>query len=357
MDQEKESLMRIGIFQLLPQPPGSSSRQVIECALKEAVWVEDRGWDAVWTAEHHSSALGTASAPSVYCAALSQRTHRISIGYAVALPAMRHPLNLAEEFSWVDLLSKGRLIAGVGPGFSPEESAALGVDHDDRYQRMEEAIDFMRRAFEGQPFGFQGRFWQTPRTILKPAPERSLQPALRLAASSLQAVERAARLGLPPLLGPCSIEQTRERLRRYRRLRTAMGASAESIEEEVGRSAVLRRVLIAPDADQAEACVVEALASDSLRRAPSEQQPASPGAAGHEAAPNRLREAGAGIIAGDPQGVLAELRQLQDLGIGHLIAWMRFGNLRESTLRRSMQLMSDQVIPSLKREGRSLQAV
>src|SRR6266851_1431297 len=116
--------MEIGIFQLLPAPEALSDREVIEQALWEEDCAEAGGYGSVWITEHHLSSFGLVGAPSVYAAAVAQRTRRVRIGYAIAVLPLHHPLRLAEEIAWVGHLSNGRLLVGVGPGFSPYEFGA-----------------------------------------------------------------------------------------------------------------------------------------------------------------------------------------------------------------------------------------
>src|SRR5688572_14178661 len=114
-------VMDIGVFQLLPRGRASSDREVIEQALWEVDFAEQHGFESIWITEHHFSGYGSIGVPSVYAAGIAQRTTCIRIGYGVAVVPLHHPLRLAEEISWVDHLSEGRVVVGVGPGFSPLE--------------------------------------------------------------------------------------------------------------------------------------------------------------------------------------------------------------------------------------------
>jgi alkanesulfonate monooxygenase SsuD/methylene tetrahydromethanopterin reductase-like flavin-dependent oxidoreductase (luciferase family) len=111
-------MMDIGVFQLLPRGRAATDRELVEQALWEVDFAEQHGFESVWVAEHHFSGYGSIGVPSVYAAGIAQRTRRIRIGYAVAVVPLHHPLRLAEEISWVDHLSEGRVVVGVGPGFS-----------------------------------------------------------------------------------------------------------------------------------------------------------------------------------------------------------------------------------------------
>src|SRR5579864_3925597 len=174
---EGGSALEIGIFQLLPAPETVADREVIEQALWEVDCAEAGGFGSVWIAEHHLSPFGLVGPPSVYAAAIAQRTRRLRIGYAVAVLPLHHPLRLAEEIAWVGHLSAGRLLVGVGPGFSPYELGAFGVP-------LEEGIAILRAALSQPSFSHAGRCWNIPQVSLRPRPFRGSSPLLLRAISA-----------------------------------------------------------------------------------------------------------------------------------------------------------------------------
>ena len=179
------TMIDFGIFQLLPPSPSHSDRAVIEQALWEARFADANGFESVWIAEHHGSEIGLVSAPSVYAAAVAMSTRRIRIGYAVAVVPLHQPLRLAEEIAWVDALSGGRVVVGVGPGFSASEFAMYGVPLEERHARFEEGLRIIRAALAGDE--------------IRPRP--ASMPQIYRACSSAESVRRAADEGTPVLLG------------------------------------------------------------------------------------------------------------------------------------------------------------
>ena len=137
--------MRLGLFLIMPAPAGSAPGSVVERALADGARAEELGFDAVWVTEHHGSDYGWCSAPSVMAGALAVRTRRVDIGYAVNVTPLHHSVRLAEEIATVDQLSRGRVIAGFGPGYSPVEYAPFDADFDDRHRLHDEGI---RRVVE-----------------------------------------------------------------------------------------------------------------------------------------------------------------------------------------------------------------
>jgi alkanesulfonate monooxygenase SsuD/methylene tetrahydromethanopterin reductase-like flavin-dependent oxidoreductase (luciferase family) len=339
--------MEIGIFQLLPAPEALADREVVEQALWEVDFAEANGFDSVWIAEHHLSSFGLIGAPSVFAAAVAQRTERVCIGYAVAVLPLHHPLRLAEEIAWVDNLSRGRLMVGVGPGFSPYEFAAFGVPLAERQARLEEGTAILRGALEQETFGYSGRFWSVPPMTLRPRPYRGVSPPLLRASSGEESLRAAALEGMPVLLGLKPTCEIAERVALYRAVRSQLGRSAAEIDREVGEIRVLRRFALAATDDEALADASRALAWETRTA-----ERVHGGAAGSPArTADGSRAAGpteiAGGCIGTPATVVRELLALRALGIRHVIAWLNFGDMPYAKVRRSMEQLAGQVLDRL----------
>jgi alkanesulfonate monooxygenase SsuD/methylene tetrahydromethanopterin reductase-like flavin-dependent oxidoreductase (luciferase family) len=364
--------MEIGIFQLLPAPETLSDREVIEQALWEVDCAEAGGFGSVWITEHHLSSFGLVGAPSVYAAAVAQRTQRVRIGYAIAVLPLHHPLRLAEEIAWVGHLSRGRLLVGVGPGFSPYEFGAFGVPLAERHARLEEGSAILRAALSGEPFSYAGRFWNIPPVTLRPRPFQGCAPPFLRASSSAESLREAARDGVPVMFGLASTAQIAERIAAYRACAADLGRPAAEIDRQVAEFRVLRRVVLAAGDDEALADARQALRWEARTARRVHRVAGDGGVAGN----GRGNETGGttgdakladgsdpadgvdavdavdavevvGGLVGTPRTVLRELAALRELGIRHVIAWLNFGDLPFAKVRRSMELLRDQVLPAL----------
>ncbi len=336
--------MEIGIFQLLPAPEALSDREVIEQALWEVDFAESGGFGSVWITEHHLSSFGLVGAPSVYAAAVAQRTQRVRIGYAIAVLPLHHPLRLAEEIAWVGHLSRGRLLVGVGPGFSPYEFGAFGVPLAERHARLEEGSAILRAALSGEAFSYAGRFWSVPPVTLRPRPFEGCAPPFLRASSSVESLREAARDGVPVMFGLAATAQIAERIAAYRAYAADIGRPAAEIDRQVAEFRVLRRVVLAAgEAGEAGDASALADAHQALR------WEARTARRVHRAAAADTAEVAGGLV-GTPRTVLRELAALRELGIRHVIAWLNFGDLPFAKVRRSMELLRDEVLPALAAE-------
>ena len=336
--------MDIGIFQLLPAPETLTDRDVIGQALREADFAEKNGFDSIWIAEHHLSSFGLVGAPSVYAAALAQRTRRIGIGYAVAVVPLHHPVRLAEEIAWLTHLASGRVLVGLGPGFSPFEFGAFDVPLAERHQRFEEGSAILRGLLSAEPFSHSGKHWAIPNVTLRPRPFGGRAPRFLRAVSSLGSLRQAAEAGDAVMFGLKSAAEIAERIDLYRSIRRDAGASPAQIESEIAEFRVLRRVVVAETDREAILPARRALAWENAiaRRVHGGDEP---NLADGSHVSESLEIPGACL--GSAQTVAAGLRELRDLGIRHVIGWLNFGDLPYAAVRCSMEILARDVIPVL----------
>jgi probable F420-dependent oxidoreductase len=158
---------------------------------------EELGFDSVWAGD---SPLARPRADALtLLSAVAAVTHRVAIGTAVLLPALRHPVLLAHQLATIDRLSHGRLIVGVGAGFPYSVTAtqfhALGVPYDSRVQRMHEAVEALRRLFADEPAEYHGTHHAFSGVRLLPRPATPGGPPIWLAGAGERSLRRIGRLG------------------------------------------------------------------------------------------------------------------------------------------------------------------
>jgi probable F420-dependent oxidoreductase len=129
--------------------------------------------------------------PLAYAAGV---TSRIRLSVAVVNMPFVAPVALAKQFATLDILSGGRVDAGLGNGWSDAEFVATGATKRHQGRRAEEYIDLLRRAWTDDVLSYEGTFYQVPPTRLDPKPVQRPHPPILLGAGAEPALRRAGRI-------------------------------------------------------------------------------------------------------------------------------------------------------------------
>jgi len=127
---------------------------------------------------------------------LAATTTKIRFGTGIYMVALRNPLILARTLATIDVMSRGRLMLGVGLGWSPAEYEMTESDFKMRGRRTDEAIECIRAMFEPDVTfpEFHGKIFEVPKIGFLPKPVQHPFP-IHIGGFSDAAVRRAARLG------------------------------------------------------------------------------------------------------------------------------------------------------------------
>jgi len=172
-----------------PQDPEKrSDADLYAQALELARLCEGAGLASYWVSEHHFVDDGYLPGMLVTLAAAAAVTERILLGTGVLLAPLWHPMRVAEDAATVDLLSRGRLILGLGLGWREEEFEGFGVEPKRKVRLLEDMIPTLRAAWtEGELAGPGG-------VHVTPKPHRRGGPPIWLGGFVEAAVARAARI-------------------------------------------------------------------------------------------------------------------------------------------------------------------
>ena len=107
-------------------------------------------------------------------------TSRVRLGTAVVNAPFLPPAVLAKQFATVDVLSEGRLDAGLGLGWAPHEFAAVGVSSERRGARTAEYVACLRALWADDPVEFHGEFYDIPPSRMQPKPVQRPAPPILL---------------------------------------------------------------------------------------------------------------------------------------------------------------------------------
>jgi len=186
--------LQFGIFDHLDES-GEPLAQLYDTRLKLVEQYDRLGFRSYHIAEHHSSTLGMAPSPSVFLAAVAQRTNRLRFGPLVFVTPMYHPLRLIEEIVMLDHLSKGRLEMGLGRGASPIEIGSFGVDFESSPDRNRETIELVLKGLTSDILHHEGKFYNFDKVRIAARPLQKPHPPLWIALIDAERAKATAARG------------------------------------------------------------------------------------------------------------------------------------------------------------------
>lgn len=142
-----------------------------------AALAEEAGWDGIFLEDYITHWAGNdvpTYDPWISLAAMAMKTRRIILGIAVTPLSRRRPWKLARESVTLDHLSNGRLIVGIGIGGinDPNNFDKFGevTDIRERAIMVDEALDILNGLWGGEPFTYQGKYYQVEEVTFLPKP-------------------------------------------------------------------------------------------------------------------------------------------------------------------------------------------
>ena len=185
-------------------------RDVHARVTREIVRADELGFDIAWVAEHHfSNEYGIMPDVFVYAGYLAALTRRIKIGTAVVTLPLANPLRVAENAAFIDILSNGRFVLGLGSGYRKYEFDGFGIDFEARRDIQEEALPFLIELFHKKRADHHGKHFNV--TVdgayeLFPHALQAPHPPIFLAGATDRSIASAGRMGFGLMLStwtPC----------------------------------------------------------------------------------------------------------------------------------------------------------
>src|ERR687894_281172 len=148
-----------------------------------AQYAEALGYDSLSVNDHivfHTSWLDAIATLSAVAAA----TRRILIGTSILNIVVRNPVVCAKALGAIDILSSGRLFAGVGPGSHIGDYDACGIDFNERWPRFSEALEILVKLlnssnnYSGEPLDYNGKYYTLKDMLLTPKPVQKPHPPI-----------------------------------------------------------------------------------------------------------------------------------------------------------------------------------
>ena len=328
--------------------PSADMKAVRDHTLEMVRMADAAGFEIAWAAEHHALEMTIAPNPFQILTWWAEHTTEIRLGVGVANAAYWHPIDLAGEAAFLDLISDGRLEFGIGSGAYQREFDRMkpGLDQRDSWRYMQEMLPVVQKLWQGD-VEHNGEFWQFPTATSCPKPVQDEVPvwvAARAPITFDYAVENGCNIMSWPLTMPMSeAEAYRGRLD---------DAIARNGGEWGGRWAMMRHTAVYDndaDARGAMNAIRRVLAQfgnllmksgDVINGFPQEV-PLDSLEGNARVDPEMLAE---NLMFGSPERVVEKLRLYEALGVDGFIYYASMG-MDMDQQKRSLGLFIDQVMP------------
>jgi alkanesulfonate monooxygenase SsuD/methylene tetrahydromethanopterin reductase-like flavin-dependent oxidoreductase (luciferase family) len=314
---------------------------------------DEAGIYCLHVAEHHATPLNMVPVPGVYLGAVARAPHHMRLGPLVYLLPLYSPLRLIEEICMLDHLSYGRLEVGVGRGVSPFELKYHKVEHEESRDIFIDAFNCVSAGLATDMLSYSGPYFSYEKVPIALRPLQQPHPAFWYGSSNTIGSTWAGEHGLHFVtLGPMATAKAN--IDAFKEAFAKRGRAAHPKAEFPGGVAigVQRHIFVADTDEEAKrfakpAMDVHLANLNWLRNMHGVTDLTSrlnvPRGADYEAC-----VADGTVISGSPEHVRAEIeRQVTELGVNYLLAYLFLGTMTLNEALRSLQLFSTEVMPRL----------
>lgn len=297
------------------------------------------GFDLVMVGQHFLPEGLRYYQPVPYLAWLATAFPAIRVGTGIMLLPLMRPVDAAEQIATLDVITGGRVVFGIGLGYTDREFAALGIPKSERVRRLVEGLDLVRLLWSGERAAHHGIFGDFVVEHPSVRPLQRPHPPVWLAAQAPAAVRRAARIAdawyPPPFLA-------HDELRRMAALHAEERAAAG--RPPAVAMPVRREMFIANTVGQAQAQA----APFAVARTKTYLEWGLRGELGGRSAMHGESEASVGqrFLLGPPDLIAEELVSLQaDIGMTDFVYRCQWPGMPFGQTREQLERFGEEVIP------------
>ena len=300
------------------------------------------GFDCITKGSHYA-ATGFADFQQIpFLARIMAEAPRCRLNAGVVLLALHKPLDIAEQFATLDVMSRGKVILGVALGYREVEFKAFGTTQAQRVQRMEENLIAIRRLWSEDTVSMTGSHFELDAVSLGMRPVQHPHPPIWVGANADAAIRRAARLGdcwyVPPHNRLDSIARQVEVYKR------ALDGCGKPFPAEFP---MRREVFVARTREEALRVCKPGLERKYKAYVEWGQNAPMPEGDALDVAIDELIKDR--FLIGSPDEVTEDIVKLaRGTGINHLVASMHWPGMQTAAAMDAMQLFAEQVMPAVR---------
>lgn len=362
--------MRFGIINEAAMSRGISYGVRYHEVIKEAVLADELGFEFFGSSEQHFVPTAyTVSAPDVLYAAIAALTSNIKLRHmsVVALTAINHPVRIAERLATLDIIAKGRLEFGTARSNNFPQLKTFKVDPTTTRAEWREVLEATVVAWMESPAEFHGKFVDFDPVHVVPRLYQPTCPPIFVSATSPETHRTAGELGIGAMtfdnwfgweyLEDC-VKEYRRGLQNAQPIRGLYDVNARSSFLTFPAHCASTRKQAVDEARSTVMGLFESVAGLYMDLANAE---AGKGGSSYKYL-RRMQEldakkhdfdylikASPGLLIGDPDDVIATLKQYEKLGIDEVI--LKIDSYGHRTNLRSMEMFAKYVMPEFRHPG------
>ena len=341
--------MRFGSWVFPISQNSKNDGHVIDDTLTEIDRWEALGFDSIWLSEHHFDGATAYADPVVFAGAIAQRTKNVTIGFAVVEMALHHPVRLAAQVALLDHLSKGRMMLGTGKGsaFNEYEYIGFGVPMSDAADSISEAEEIILEAWTGEPVEFKGKYWDIAFPELRPMPLQKPHPPLLRACISRESTIEMGSKRRPILIAAQENHSIKDRLQVFTKSLESTEITESEIEDILDQVWVNKNIVVAESRSEAEEIAFDGYTREQtfFKAARDKYNPKSGSQGLSKPREISKKDFDNIFITGTPKDVAEQISELDKIGVKNLMMKINTGEMDQSIVFRTMDLLAEHVKP------------
>lgn len=336
--------MKVGLFITNQQYLDTDMVSALSDQIAMVHLARDKGWDSLFTGQHYLNEGNNKQLQTVpFLARLAAESGTMTIGLGILLLNLHNPVYTAETVATLDIIAGGNFIFGVGLGYRDIEFAAFDVPKGERVKRFEDYLELVQRLWTEESVTFHGPTCHLDNVRMNIRPVQKPRPPIWLAANNERAIKRAARMADAWFINPHStVETIRKHIEIYNAELKAVGKPAPK------ELPAIKEVFCARDRTTALEMAGAYLLGKYQDYAKWGQDKVMPADETFNQTLENLIEDR--FVLGSPEECYQQLRPYwEELGVNHLVIRTHWSGMPLSTALSSMRLISDELLPELRK--------
>ncbi len=339
--------MKVGVYLTNQHTLDKDMVSALDEQFAQVRLARDSGWDSVFIGHHYLNEGNNQQLQAVpFLARLAAEAGELTLGMGIFLLPLHNPVYVAETVASLDVICRGNFVFGVGLGYRELEFDAFRVPKGRRVERFEECLALMQRLWTEESVSHESETCKLVNVRMNIRPIQKPHPPLWIAANGDAAIRRAARLGDAWFINPQADTKTLARqLALYRKELKRAGKPPAG--GAAGELPLFREIFCGRTRAEALERAVPFLAAKYASYAAWGIGAVQPKLSAHEAFAATAKER---FILGTPEECYAQLEPYAKRnGVNHLILRTQWTGLPLSSALSSMRLLSQEVLPALRR--------